>query len=87
MPSLSWKFRGGIINEKMIINKLKDCQTRTPGFYYIAESHKSKLVICNLNYKKFQGEYKCEAKNKVGSDESKFNVIIHGKLKDLSFMG
>ena len=78
MPSLTWKFRGEIINEKMIINGKQDCQTRTQGFYYISESHKSKLVICYLNYKKFQGLYECIAKNKIGLDESKFNVLIHG---------
>ena len=84
MPSLTWKFRGGIIDENMIISEIKDCQTRTPGFYYIAESHKSNLVICNLDYKKFQGKYECLAKNRVGSDESRFSVIIHGKLEVLS---
>ena len=84
MPSLTWKFRGKMINEKMIIYEVKDCRTRTPGFYYIAGSHKSKLVICNLNYKKFQGEYECLAKNKLDLDESKFSVIIHGKLPMVS---
>ena len=73
-----------MINEKMIIYGVKDCQTRTPGFYYISESQKSKLVLCNLDYKKFQGEYECLAKNKVGSDKSKFSVIILGKLPMVS---
>ena len=78
LPLIEWKFRGRPISGDGIVKEVGDCSTRKQGRYFINQSGRKKLVVCDMNYKIHQGSYECSAKNQLGTTVSTMFVKIIG---------
>lgn len=76
LPLIEWKFRGRPISGDGIVKEVGDCSTRKQGRYFINQSGRKKLVVCDMSYKIHQGSYECSAKNQLGTTVSTMFVKI-----------